>query len=249
MKTNQVNKVVVDKTLLLRRVIIISWITLALCFVVKIFGGNFFEIMCNNPNYIALCEYADTHFWLKYVIAIISSMFCHSFYILSILQKYKMSLKDFLFTFVSILISCWLKLQNQTIGGIFDIWIAFGLPFVLLGKDFCKKWWQVPIAYGLTFLFQLFSLLVKNIGIRNISETYFIGLIYMIDVYTMCVLYYLYRNFKKEKEKMGALWMIFAGKPVDKLKAMKAKREAEIRKLEAEITAIEIEISKRKNEN
>lgn len=47
---------------------------------------------------------------------------------------------------------------------------------------------------------------------------------------------------------MGILWTLFAGKPVDKLKAMKAKREAEIKKLEAEITAIEIEISKRKNE-
>lgn len=47
---------------------------------------------------------------------------------------------------------------------------------------------------------------------------------------------------------MGILWGLFAGKPVDKLKAMKAKREAKIRKLEAEVNAIEIEISKKKDE-
>jgi cell division protein FtsB len=47
---------------------------------------------------------------------------------------------------------------------------------------------------------------------------------------------------------MGALWVFFMGKPVDKLKTMKAKREAKIRKLEAEVNAIEIEISKKKDE-
>lgn len=47
---------------------------------------------------------------------------------------------------------------------------------------------------------------------------------------------------------MGILWTLFMGKPVEKLKAMKAKREAKIRKLEAEVNAIEIEISKKKDE-
>ena len=70
----------------------------------------------------------------------------------------------------------------------------------------------------------------------------------MIDLYIMCLLYYLYRNYKKEKENMGGFFVLFAGKPVDKLKAMKAKREAKIKKLEAEINAIEIEISKKKDE-
>ncbi len=247
------NKVYVDKARLFRRVIIISWASLALCFIVKIFGGNYFEIMTQNENYKALCEYADTHLWLKYTIGLLSTMFCHSFYILAILQKYKMSLKDFLWTFISVALCCLIKLFNQTIGGIFDIWIAFGLPFVLLGKDFKKKWWYVFVAYALTFAFQLLSLLVKNLGITNVSETYFIGLIYMIDVYIMCVLYYLYINYEKERREMGILWMIFAGKPEDKLLAMKEKRLAKMKKnneenakYQAEIDAIDCELSKKK---
>ena len=38
---------------------------------------------------------------------------------------------------------------------------------------------------------------------------------------------------------MGAFWAFFAGKPVDKLKEMKAKHEKQIAKLNEEIKAIE----------
>lgn len=38
---------------------------------------------------------------------------------------------------------------------------------------------------------------------------------------------------------MGAFWAFFMGKPVDKLKEMKVKREKQIEKLNEEIKAIE----------
>ena len=238
------NKVLVDKARLLRRVIIISWISLALCFVIKIFGGNFFEIMSDNPKYKALCEYADTHFWLKYIITILSSLYCECFYLLAILQKYKLSLIEFIITLISIFVSCALKLLLPMVGSLFDIWIFFVLPYMFIGKKFKKYWWQVPVAYALTFVFQLLSLLVKNLSIGIIDNSTFISLIYMVDLYIMCFLYYLYRNYVKEKKEMGAFWGIFAGKPVDKLKEMKAKREKQIAKLNEEIKAIETEIAK-----
>ena len=45
---------------------------------------------------------------------------------------------------------------------------------------------------------------------------------------------------------MGILCTWFIGKPIEKLKAMKAKREEKIAKLEKEVNAIEIEIEKQK---
>ena len=241
------NKIIVDKARLLRRVIVISWISLALCFVIKIFGSNFFEIMCQSPNYKALCEYADTHFWLKYVIAILSSFFCQTLYCLSIVQRYKFKKWELITTILCVVVSCYVKLKLQQFSFIFDIILLALLPCLFLGKQY-KKYWQVPIAFGLTTLFQVVSLVVKNVGFVNVADTYFIGLIYSIDVYIMCILYYLYRNFQKEKEKMGALWVLFMGKPADKLKAMREKRLAKIAKLQAEINAIEIELSKKKDE-
>ena len=241
------NKIMVDKARLLRRVIIISWITLALCFVVKIFGGNFFEIMCENPNYKALCEYAETHYWSKILIGFISSMLCQCLYLLSILQKYKLSIKELIITAIVVLLSCVFQIFISDLSLITDIIMLVVLPICFLGKEY-KKYWQVLIAFVLTFSFQFISLVTKNINSVKASDTLFIGLIYMIDVYIMCFIYYLYRNFQKEKKKMGYLWVLFAGKPADKLKAMKAKREAKIKKLEAEINAIEIELSKKKDE-
>lgn len=242
------NIIIVDKARLLRRVIIISWISLILCFIIKIFGGNFFEIMSDNENYKALCKYADSHFWLKYIITILSSLYCECFYLLSILQKYKLSFKEFIITLISIFVSCALKLLLPTIGSLFDIWIFFILPYIFIGKSFKKYWWQVPFAYALTFIFQLLSLLVKNLSIGIIDDSTFISLIYGIDIYIMCFLYYLYRNYVKEKKNMGAFWGIFMGKPVDKLKEMKAKREKQVAKLNEEIKAIETEIAKQQIE-
>ena len=48
---------------------------------------------------------------------------------------------------------------------------------------------------------------------------------------------------------MGILWGIFMGKPVDKLKKMKAVREAKRDKIDAEIKAIETEIERQNKEN
>jgi hypothetical protein len=238
------NKIYVDKARLLRRVIVISWITLALCFVVKIFGGNFFEIMCGNPNYKALCEYADSHFWCKYLLGASSTMLCQSLYNLSIIQKYKFDLKGFLLTFISVLASSAIRyFYNGYLTLLLDLWLFAILPMILMGKNY-KKYWHILVAWALTFIFQLVSLLIKNLAIKEVDDSTFVSLIYMIDLYLMCFLYYLYRNYKKEKKNMGMFWGMFAGKPVDKLKEMKAKREKQIAKLNEEVKAIETEIAK-----
>lgn len=241
------NKVYVDKARLLRRAIIISWATLALCFLVKIFGGNFFEIMCENPNYKALCEYVDNHLWCKFTLGFISSMICQCLYELAILQKYKFSKIEVIITIISVAITCFIKLFNQSVGLICDLWLLIFFPMFLLGKQY-KRYWNVLLGFVFNFAFQLLSVFVKNLSITIIDDSTFISLIYMIDLYLMCFLYYLYRNYQKEQKEMGIFWTLFAGKPADKLRAMKAKREAKIKKLEAEVNAIEIKLSKKKNE-
>ena len=39
-----------DKEKYLKRVIIVCWIALGLCFGIKLFGGNLFEIMCRKQR-------------------------------------------------------------------------------------------------------------------------------------------------------------------------------------------------------
>lgn len=240
------NKVIVDKARLLRRAIILSWASLALCFIIKIFGGNFFEIICDNPKYKALCDYSDTHFWLKLTITFVSSMYCQSLYLLTITQQYKFKKRQFVVTLVSVAFSCFFKLRYASVSFVFDILLLFVLPCLFLGKQY-KKYWHIIVAFLLTLGFQLISLATKNLAIKVVDESTFISLIYMVDIYIMCLLYYLYRNYKKEINNMGAFWVLFAGKPEEKLLAMKAKCEKKIAKYQAKSNAIDLELAKRKS--
>jgi Skp family chaperone for outer membrane proteins len=68
-------------------------------------------------------------------------------------------------------------------------------------------------------------------------------------MFILCVssITYIETNIKRS-DIMGIFFVYFAGKPADKLKAMKAKRESKIAKLQAEVNAIEIELSKKQKE-
>ena len=37
-------------------IILISWIALIICLIVKLFGGNWFELWLENDNFIKFCE-------------------------------------------------------------------------------------------------------------------------------------------------------------------------------------------------
>lgn len=235
----------VDKARLLRRAIILSWAVLILCFVIKIFGGNFFEIMTGNENYKALCEFADTHFFVKYPIAVCSSLLCQSLYTLAILQEYKFTKGQLLATVISVLIGTFVKYLNSYVGLAFDVWLLFVLPLTFL-KDVSRSW-EILLAVCLNFAFQIISLVAKNLAFGFIDDSTFITLIYGIDVYIMCFLYYLYRNYKKENGNMGMFWTLFMGKPVDKLVSMKERKLEKIAKLQKEVSEIEAEIERQKN--
>ena len=46
----------------IKRSIILCWIALAICFIVKILGGNFFEIVVHNDRFTAVCEFCQKSF-------------------------------------------------------------------------------------------------------------------------------------------------------------------------------------------
>ena len=79
----------IDTAKYLQRVITVSWIALIVCFIIKLFGGNLFEIVCTNENFIKVCKYADTHLWAYYSIGAVYCFISLYFFILAILQRTK----------------------------------------------------------------------------------------------------------------------------------------------------------------
>ena len=191
-----------DKERYLKRVIVVCWIALAICFGIKLFGGNLFEIMCNNENFIKVCNYADNHFWAD---VLISGVICYIqlyFLILAMCQKPKFNKLELIIFSITVVCGTIIKiLTTSIIGLVFDVWQLVLMPCVFTIKQ-PKKHWYVIIANVLLLVFQFVSAFTKNVGINIMStNSALVSSIYSIDVILMVLLYFAYSNCIKEKEK------------------------------------------------
>ena len=191
-----------DKERYLKRVIIVCWIALAICFGIKLFGGNLFEIMCENENFIKVCEFAETHFWFNYILNCAYSLLSLCLFVLALCGKTKFSKIEFIIVVCTVLVGTLIKSFFTIIGLIFDIWQFIVLPCAFTLKDTKRHKYVIPANIAL-FIFQAISIFVKNVQHFIIpSDEVLIGMIYSIDIILMLVLYYLYSNVKQlGKEK------------------------------------------------
>jgi hypothetical protein len=187
-----------DKERYLKRVIIVCWIALAICFGIKLFGGNLFEIMCENENFIKVCEYADNHFWAKYLICFAYALASDYFYVLAVCEKLAFTKRQFIIFLLTVIVATLIKLINSTIGLIFEIWQFVIMPCIFTIKE-PKKHWNSVIGVFLVFIFQVISMFAKNVEFAIMGDSVLVGAIFSIDVFLMIVLYYGYMNVRKRK--------------------------------------------------
>ena len=191
-----------DKERYLKRVIVVCWIALAICFGIKLFGGNLFEIMCNNENFIKVCEYADNHVWADFVL---SSLYCFVsmyFLVLAMCGKYKYERWELIMLIATILIGTIIKIYSGVLGVIFDIWQMIVMPCIFTIKKASRHKF-VLLGNILLLVFQMASIYIKNIDYIIVTDYgLLIGIIYSLDVLLMIFIYYLYSNVlvnRKEK--------------------------------------------------
>lgn len=189
-----------DKKKYLQRVIIVSWIALIICFVIKLFGGNLFEIACTNETFIAICDYADTHLWANYLISALYCFISLYFFTLAIMQRTKYKIWQLIILILTVLGGTALKIWNSTYGLYFDIWQVIIMPIIFLNKEF-KKYLNIVIANILLFGFQIISMYTKDIEFGVLGDSILVGTIYSIDVFIMIVLYFAYANVINNKDK------------------------------------------------
>lgn len=176
--------------------ITVSWIVLIICLIIKLFGGNWFELGTDNENFVAFCNYVDNTMWLKMVLAcgiyLITTLPAMCVYI----NRPKLSLKlHLLFVPLMILKSLlgWYILWLSTL---LDVFILIVLPMVVCKF---KNWKRVIIGNLIVMAFQLVTIGIRNISIDfNLGNTFLEQTIYQIDYYFMIILFYLY-NFKNKK--------------------------------------------------
>lgn len=169
----------------LERMIVLCWVLLAICFVIKIFGGNFFEYVGKSEA----IEYIARHDILLIPVQCIFYIFgTYLFYQAMIKHKHKIHsllLVVFLAIFKQLYdVNIYLQISCYVV----EFIIMFLYPIII----FKCKWYKVVIINLLLIVFQVISLITKNIGIISFPFEDVVGFVYMIDYYIMIVLLYLY---------------------------------------------------------
>lgn len=179
-----------------KMLIITSWIVLFICFIIKIIGLRNFDLESDNSKFIKLCNYVDNVLWLKVTIACIVCVLTTYLVICVLINKKYLNIKNSLIYIPLIITGSIIGWYNQIINIIIQIIYLLIIPLIQTKGKFKR------VIFTIIFvsLFQIISLLIRNINITNFNDNNcMISLMFQIDYYIMILLLYLY-NFKERKE-------------------------------------------------
>lgn len=180
----------------LKTLIITSWSVLILCLIIKLFGGNWFELASNNKNFIQICNYVDNKISIKIILACIFQLLSGYLVISISMNKTKFKCYEII-TFGTLLIArsilgwyvSWCTI-------IFDILVLLALPMIMT-----KKVLRPIICFLLLNVYQIISLLIRNFGFNNFNDnSTLLSLIMQVDYYVMLLITWLY-NIQQNKRK------------------------------------------------
>lgn len=195
------------KEVVLKRGIILCWVFLLVCFAIKIFGGNFFGIVCTNETFVKFCSFVDTSF-LRFIMMFLYFMFDSCMIFLIIAPHIKIKSKRFIIYLVFCLIYFGVKIlaelgiafTNNTIMSIVTI-VYLYLILAFTTKRYVAS--LLVVIYDT--LLVVLSTVIKNIGFNGfMDESMLIAMIFYIDYYILLILTHLYtklyygKKFKKE---------------------------------------------------
>lgn len=176
-----------------KRLIILGWVALAICTVIKLAGGNYFTIGLEEGTFKDVCTYIDNQLWANYIVRVLYSLVSFRFFLLSVIGKKTLNKLERILSLFTILIGVAFKFWSYEWGFLFDVWQMILLPAILLIKT-PKKF--VNIFYGNVALivFQIVSMFTKGALPDEIYNTALVGMLYSIDVIIMTIIYYAYAN-------------------------------------------------------
>lgn len=174
-----------------RITITLCWVALIAFWCLKLFGGNWFEIIVENENFIKFSELVQNS-WLKYIVSI-ATIFGGNYFMFGAISQ-RFTFKGIhLWVILFLLSSMWVVANFVNI----DIIKMYYGYIVILIYGICvneksKKLYGL-LAIVLQFAFSIISMLTRNLPFE-ITENYLISFIFIIDLYIMYFLYFLYSN-------------------------------------------------------
>jgi hypothetical protein len=177
--------------------IVLCWLSLFSFWAIKIFGGNWFEIIVENENFIRFSDKVQNT-WLKYLVSFITIFVSYYLMFGAVAQNIRLKGSKLVFYISSALLT-WVTVNFVNIF-LFEMFSGYVLIFIFgfIYQEKFKKMFGV-LAIILDFLFSTISMLVRSIELSMITD-YLILLIGCIDFYIMYGLYFLYANLSNLKK-------------------------------------------------
>lgn len=177
-----------------RITIILCWIALIAFWCLKLFGGNWFEIMVENENFIKFSDLVQNT-WLKHITSFVTIFVANYFVFGAISEKFYFKGK-LLYIVIGLILSIWFVSNFIDFANI-KVWYGYIvlITYSAIYQKGIKKIYGF-LAILLELIFTVISMSTRNIEIAIMSN-YLVGFILSIDVYIMFALYYLYVNLKK----------------------------------------------------
>lgn len=182
-----------------RITIVICWISLFAFWAIKLFGGNFFEVVVENKNFIKFSETVQNS-WLKYLVSFITIALSNYMTLGAVCQKFYFKGKQSIVIWFSI-ITMWVVANFIEIDFL-KMWYGYILTFLIplfYQIKYKKLLGLLAVVFDLGF--SIISMLVRNIPLV-VSSNYMISMIMSIDIYIMICLYYLYSNLINMKRRI-----------------------------------------------
>lgn len=178
--------------------IVISWVVFLICLIIKLLGGNWFELGTNNEHFINFCNFVDNTMWLKMILACIICIFSTYIVMCLLLNKRKLSLKDLAIYIPLIAIGSIVSWKFQWLNLIIQLLYLVVFPLIQTKGN----WKRIVLIIVFVFLFQSISLIFRNLGYWDFNENNFIfQTLIQVDYYLMLILTYLYNFNEKEGNK------------------------------------------------
>ena len=175
--------------------IVVSWVVLLICLVIKLFGGNWFELWWDNDKIISFCNYVEDTTWLKMSIACVIYLISTYLLVCIILNKDKLNKKLSLIYIPLMIMKSLLNWYLVIIPFLIDLVILLIIPIL-----YNKKWKRAIFCFIGVSLLQIVSIILRNVSFDfNIGNTLIENYLIQVDYYIIIILGYLYvkRNLKK----------------------------------------------------
>lgn len=172
--------------------IILCWVFLIICFIIKLLGGSFFNVGTENKRFIELCNFIDKY--LQIPVQILFYFINGWLYFCGCFRIIKPKWKDVIVILSTLTALCVLKQFSLIAGTIVEC-----VAMILIPIAYKKTKWYMSILYcALYNIFGFISAFTKNITNLKLSNNTLIGVLFSIDVFFMLSLFMFY-NYKKEE--------------------------------------------------